>query len=285
MRKNYSVILLTCIVLTSVLALSAHALILHYFNAPVFNIDPVFNEVMGFIIQFATVTGSIIIFLLSKKTWRNLKPFYSVILFALLIMALTEQLFRLPIMEVVTGVPRAYQALSTIPYYVSFILLSLLIFLFVPIISRQHHYLFKYGFFAILTTVILFFIKKLMNYFLSPLLALVPQIDTAKLIHPPYGMNIMIPAYITFLEPTIACFILFYLIKEKLSAFSTLSKGLIMGGLLILLHGGIYSVVQVAASEGNIFYRIFYYGQFLWEYLVLGILTASSFFLLENSRA
>jgi hypothetical protein len=285
MKKNYLALLITFIVLTSIIALSAHALILHYFNPPVINIDPELNQVIGFIIRFAMVIGAILIYLLSKETWKNIKPFYSVILFAVLIMALTEQLFRSPMMEIVAGVPWAYQALSTIPSYISFLTLSLLIFLFLPVIARKNKFnLLKYIFFAALTTAILFFIRKLANDFLSPLLALVPQIDMTKLIHPPYGMDVMIPAYITFLEPTIACFVLFYLIKNNVGNFNTLSKGLIIGGLLILIHGGIYSLVQIAYSEGNILYRVFYYGQFLWEYLALGILTAYSFVLLGSSR-
>jgi len=281
MKRNYSVVLIISIILTSIIALSAHALILLYFNPPVVNINPKYNQVIGLVIKFAMVIGSILIYFLSKDTWKNIKPFYSVILFAVLIMALTEQLFRSPMMEIVTGVPWAYQALSTIPSYVSFLTLSLLIFLFLPIIARKSQFnLLKYIILAALTTAILFFIRKLTNYFLSPLLVLVPQIDMTKLIHPPYGMGVMIPAYITFIEPTIACFILFHLIKNNIGNFNTLSKGLIIAGLLILIHGGIYSLVQIACSEGNIFYRVFYYGQFLWEYLALGILTAYSFYLI-----
>lgn len=278
MKKNYPVILITSIVLTSILALSAHALILGHFSPPVINIDPKLNTVIGLVIRFATVIGAILIYLLSKKYWENMQPFYRIILFAVLIMALTEQLFRSPIMNIGVGVPWAYQVLSTIPSYVSFLALSLLIILFLPIISSKNKFnVLKYIFFAVLATAVFLFIKKITNYFLSPLLAFVPQIDMTKLIHPPYGMNIMIPAYITFLEPTIACFILFYIIKDKLLAFNTLSKGFLIGGLLILIHGGIYSLVQIVCSEGNIFYRVFYYGQFLWEYLALGILTAYSF--------
>lgn len=286
MRKSYPAALIISIVFTSIISLSAHALILHYFNPPMINIDLKLNQVIGFVIKFAMVISAIIIFLLSKETWNNIKPFSRVILFAVLIMALTEQLFRSPMMEIVAGVPWAYQILSAISSYVRFLVLSLLIFLFSPILVRNNQFkLLKYIFFAALITAVLFFIRKLTNYLISPLLALVPQIDMTKLIHPPYGMDVMIPAYITFLEPTIACFILFYLIKNKLLAFNTLSKGLILSGLLILLHGGVYSLVQILCSEGNIFYRIFYYGQFLWEYVALGVLTAYSFVFLESSRA
>lgn len=141
----------------------------------------------------------------------------------------------------------------------------------------------KYSIFIILVTVIFFFVKKITTEILSPLLLLVPQIDPSKLIHPPYGTNVMIPAYITFLEPTIASFIVFYFIKDTLLKFSRLGKGLLLGGVLIIIHGGIYSLIQIINSEGNILYGLFYYGQFLWEYLILGILTAYSFALLEKT--
>jgi hypothetical protein len=75
----------------------------------------------------------------------------------------------------------------------------------------------------------------------------------------------------------------FYLIRNSLSAFNTLMKGLIIGAILIIIHGGIYSMVQIACSERNILYRIFYYGQFLWEYFALSVLTAYSVTIIEKN--
>jgi hypothetical protein len=175
------------------------------------------------------------------------------------------------------------QVLSTIPSYVSWLTLSLLVCIYMPIIQRTNKLvLLQFIVFSASTVIIMFFLKKLVNDFVEPLLSLVPQITMANFIHTPYGMNVLVPAYITFLEPTIASFILFYLIRNNLSAFNTLMKGLIMGGILIIIHAGIYSMVQIAFSEGNILYRVFYYGQFLWEYLALGILTAYSVTIIEK---
>lgn len=188
--------------------------------------------------------------------------------------------------QIVTGVPWAYQILDTIPSYVGYLILSSLICLFIPIISRQKGLrVLKYIVFSILTTGLVFFAKKITTELISPLLALVPQIDMSNLTHPPYGMSIMVPAYITFIEPTVASFIVFYLIKDKLLGLHTLIKGLLMGGILIIIHGGIYSIVQIINSEGSLMYRLFYYGQFLWEYIALGILTAYSFAFLEKNSA
>ena len=119
-------------------------------------------------------------------------------------------------------------------------------------------------------------IGKIVNEFLMPLLAQIPNAE-AITFQVPYGMNVLIPAYITYIEPTIASFVVFYLIKDRLLGLSTLTKGFILGGIIITLHAGIYSILQIIYSEGNIFYRTFYYGQFLWEYLALGFLTVYSF--------
>lgn len=137
-KKNYSIILMSIlIVLTAIVALSSHVLIIQYFNPPVINIGFKLNQMIGFIIRGATVFGAMLIYLFSKKTWEKLSPFYKVILFAILIMALTEQLLRSPLMEIVAGVPWAYQMLAIIPTYLSFLTLSGLTVLFMPLISRK----------------------------------------------------------------------------------------------------------------------------------------------------
>src|SRR5262249_25508468 len=152
MKKNYSMVLIaTTIILTCAIALSAHALILHYFHAPAINIDPKLNELIGFIIRFATVVGTMIIYLLSRKHWESFNSFYSVILFATLTMALTEQFLRSPIMEIVAGVPWEYQMLSTIPTYIGYLSLSFLIFMFIPLLSDKREFIFlKYILFAVI---------------------------------------------------------------------------------------------------------------------------------------
>lgn len=272
------------VILTSILALSAHAIIIQNFTAPPINMDPKLNQIIGFVIQFATVMGTVLIYFLSKPFWNKIKPSYRVILFALLIMALAGSLFRSVVMNIVVGAPWGYQVLSTIPSYAGWLTLSILVCFYVSIIQKNNKFVvLQFMVFSFLTVVIMSFIKKLTNDLVEPLLSLVPQIDIANFIHIPYGMKVLVPAYITFLEPTIASFVLFYLIKNNLSAFNTLMKGLIMGGILIIIHARIYSMIQILFSEGNILYRVFYYGQFLWECLTLGILTAYSVTIIEKS--
>lgn len=122
---------------------------------------------------------------------------------------------------------------------------------------------------------------KAVKSLLEPLTSHMPLAIT-DIKQPPYGAGVLPPAYTTYLELTIAAFIIFNLIKHKLTKLSTFMKGIVLGILISMLHAGIYSIVQIIYSHGNIFYRIYYYGQFLWEYFTLGLLTAYSFHLFEN---
>jgi len=280
-QKNYLYIALA-IVLTGMISVSAHALIIQYFQAPNLKIDPFLNQAVGYLIRFGMIIAPMFIYLYSKEYWANIKPFKRIILFTILISALVESL-RGFIMQIVCGTPWTYQILVDLPHYLSFLSISFIVCIFVQSASETKHFkLLKYVALTILGIALMSVVKIINHALLVPLLAHMPQPLSGPQV--PYGANILIPAYITYLEPTIASFIVFYLIKDKLSTYSTMTNGFIMGAIIITIHGGIFSILQIACSTGNIFYRIFYYGQFLWEYLALGLLTAYSFDLLQNRR-
>ena len=199
-------------------------------------------------------------------------------------MALTESLSRNLVMNLVVGNALQDQLLFTIPAYLKFLSLSCVIGLLANLNSKNKYLQFLlYLLVAILSTIIFILIGIAAPKILTTLI-IVLQNNNPNSLHPPYGLNVLIPAYITYLEPTIASFVLFHLMKEKLIMFNTLTKGLILGAIITLLHAGLYSVIQIIYSEGNILYRIFYYGQFLWEYFALGILTAYSHSLLTKCK-
>jgi|GEM_PF-4659685 len=191
-------------------------------------------------------------------------------------MALTESLVRTPVMNVIVGNPWPYQLLLTIPTYFAFFSLSAAICYFIPRIR-------SYILVALLAAGFYILTKTITSDFLTPFIARVtqPNPNTAPISYRP---EILIPAYITYFEPTVAAFIVFYLIKDQFSSFKPLTQGFILAGLIFALHAGLYSIVQVIFSQGNIFYRLFYYGQFLWEYLILAILTVYSFYWLRHFR-
>lgn len=284
MQKQH-VLLPAAILLTAIIALSAHVIILQYFSAPmVSNITPDIMIATGVTIKFLMVLSAIWIFLYSQHYWMSINLSYRIILFAILLLALTEQLFRSPTMDIVVGMPWKYIWLERIPTYIGFLTISLIICLFLPKANKTKSFkLTIYTVISIATTFLLIFIQQFFSEIIEPfLLSLYSEAHEIALL--PYGANILIPAYLTFLEPTIAAFIVYHLIKNQLSKFNLLVQGLIMGILIVAIHAGIYSILLILFSDGNIFYRIFYHGQFLWEYLILGMLTVFSSVLVLQQR-
>src|SRR3990167_566894 len=284
MNKKNIIIIALAIIMTAIISVSAHVLILQYFQPPQLHIPSHFNLIIGLFIRFGMVVAALFIYICSRNYWVKIHPAYRIILFAILLMALTEQLLRDSIMQIIVGTPWKYQIVSSIPLYLTYFIISLTTCLFFEkIIMIRHLRFLVYLIYAIIVTALLIFFMNVAKNIITPILNHLLQPAQSGL-HPPYGMHVLIPAYITFLEPTIATFIIFGLINKKLSFFNTLLKGLIMAGIIIVIHAGIYSIIQIIYSEGNIFYRTFYYGQFLWEYLALGLLTAYSFTHLSASK-
>lgn len=111
--------------------------ILLFSCSPVLSIDPRFNQMVDFAIRFGTASASIFIYVYSKEYWILIRPLYRVILFALLMMALTEMLFRGLLMNIIVGNPWLSEILRSVPSYLKFFSLSLLICCLVPAIMEK----------------------------------------------------------------------------------------------------------------------------------------------------
>ena len=103
------------VILTAFISLSIHVVILQYLHPPVLGIDPRFNQMVDFAIRFGTASASIFIYVCSKEYWISIRPLYRVILFALLMMALTEMLFRGLVMNIIVGNPWLSEILRSVP--------------------------------------------------------------------------------------------------------------------------------------------------------------------------
>jgi hypothetical protein len=282
-QKQYLKLTLA-LVLTAFISVSIHIVILQFFQAPPLQAYPLVYQYIGYIIRFGTVIATMFIYFCSKEYWLNFSLTLRVILFAMLILALTENLLRNSIMQIIIGIPWLYQLIKATTTYTSYLFLSLIICTCMQAISKQKNYIFiKYVMLAVITTGLFYHANNFLHYGMHNLLLYVtqPQQPLSTL---PYNMHILISAYITYLEPTLAAFIVFFLIKNKLQSYSTLMQGLILSAIIITIHAGFASLFEIIFSQGNIVYRLFYYGQFIWEYLSLGVLTAYSINRLQNSR-
>lgn len=279
-REKKSLLYLSIMLcVTAFVSLSMHAVILQTFHPPAL-IDSGGHgeeEIIYYLTRFLTVIAIIFIYLKSKQRWVRFNLFLRSFLFALLLVALAENIVRVPLMNILVGNPWPYQLMMSFQFFIKFFVLSFFVcVLFGKEVLRNMEKNFRAALLIVLLSLIYIVTEKIVGIILSPSVFHLSE-QSINPIFPPYDLNILIPAYITYLEPAVASFVLFYLIKDQLKVSSFFKKGLIWAGVIMLFHGGIYSLFQIIFSQGNIFYRLFYYGQFLWEYLVLGILTACSF--------
>lgn len=107
------------------------------------------------------VVAPMFIYACSKNYWKSINPVYRIILFTVLLMALTEQLLRSSIMNIIIGIPWEYQILSSIPSYANYLTISLVICLFMEMVMNAKHFKFlKYLLFAVIVTALLILINK-----------------------------------------------------------------------------------------------------------------------------
>jgi hypothetical protein len=262
------------VTLTGVVSLSTHILILQNFQPRKVLLPAQWNEIIGYAIRFCTTVGAVLLFRLSREYWLRLKFFPRSLLFAFLLMALTENLLRGSLMAIAVGIPWDYQILSAIPGYLGLLLTALLIGGLAPLAEKTRSKILNYVLLALFITAVVIWAGKSARNFLAPLLAQIPPVNPSLVAQPPYEKKILMLAYLTFLEPALASFICFRLIKNSLRKFTPWAQGIVWGALIAVVHAGLYSILQIVYSEGNFFYRIFYHGQFLWEYFLLGWLTA-----------
>src|ERR1700722_4064339 len=126
MQRNY-LSLAIAIVLTGIISVSAHVFIFQHSSPPELNINPLLNQECGYAIHCCTVIASLVIYFLSKEYWERITPLRRTILFGILIMALTESLFRTSMMNIIVGNSWLYQILVAIPSYLEFFSLLLVI--------------------------------------------------------------------------------------------------------------------------------------------------------------
>ena len=92
----------------------------------------------------------------------------------------------------------------------------------------------------------------------------------------PYDWHILLPAYLTFLEPVVAALVIGHAIRRKLPPSSLLRFG-ITAALILALKGPVFApFLNVIYANLSPFAAILSYAQFTFETMTLGILTAAT---------
>jgi len=163
--------------------------------------------------------------------------------------------------DVVAGLPGLAYA---------FVLSSLVVFL-TPVLRN---FWARVGGAAVLTGFATFAIRPVLGIIFAPALKAVAHLDHPEVYAFPYGWQVLIPAYITYAEPVIACMCIAYLVWGRLSA--KIGMRIPQFCLLILSIRGMLlpTFVYSFYSKAKLPMAMLSESQFLFETLALAILTA-----------
>jgi hypothetical protein len=260
------------ILLTAICALSVHAIMLQALHVPFPNLSAI-APVYKFVIRVVATLGLICFWSLSSHNLPRSFVKRWALLFLISTM-LTENLVRAAFMDAYCTNAWTFIFVTHIPKVMTMALAALMIVLATPRLPRIWQMLIG----ALLITAITVFaigpvIDKAMTQVMAAIAGVAPTGEWCTL---PYGANVLVPAYITFLEPTLGCFAAAVLVWNRLSA----TRGLrfVQFALLILAIKNllITPAVYAVLAKQPFSVSLISDGQFFIEGLALALLTGLS---------
>jgi hypothetical protein len=254
-------------VITWVLALSTHVVMQDVLHIPY----PHFRsktDAAYFFDYSAKVLAILYLYRLVHDKFSHLSLSVKCLLLFVLISMLDESLIRMPLMNGIVTSAWVFSLTLGLPILVAYLLLSCLIVIFAPRLPRVWQQVLG----ALLIAALLhFLITPVTSKYVNMLLAQLPRPE--NIISPPYGLNVLVPAYLTFAEPVVACFILARMVWSKLSLASV--KGLSLFVLLIMSIRGVLFAPFICIFYANVppLTAMLSVGQFSLEALVLALMT------------
>lgn len=257
-------------VITGVLALSAHVAMQEIFHIPFPGSYPKAGWVYFFDNSYK-VLAILCLFRLGHDKFLNLSlPVRSLLMFVLIAM-LDEKLIRMPLMVGITTSAWSLSLIYSLPSLLAHLLLAGLIVIFAPRLRRIWQQILG----ALLIAALLHFLfTPVISKHVDMLLAQLPKPRPEDIISPPYGLKVLVPAYLSFAEPVVACFILARIVWNKLSLASV--KGLSLFVLLIMSMRGVLFAPFIYIFYANLppVTAMLSVGQFSLEAFVLALMTA-----------
>jgi hypothetical protein len=200
-------------VFTAVCALSVHAIMLQGLDIPVPDMS-VLKSGGRYPIQAVAALGLIFLWQLASK--RMAGPWiWKWVALTLMATMLTETLIRGPFMEGYCTTAWTFAFVSNLQPVLSISVTAALVIVVAPKLNSN---LLRVIAALVISAFTMFVASPLIGAAMAPLLAamsnLAPQSEWCTL---PYGANVLIPAYLTFAEPVVACFVAAALAWDGLS--------------------------------------------------------------------
>jgi hypothetical protein len=132
----------------------------------------------------------------------------------------------------------------------------------------------KAGGAVLLAGIAIFVVRPALGSIFAPVLKAVAHLEHPEIYSFPYGWQVLIPAYITYAEPVIACTSIAFLVWGRLS--KKISTRLLQFSLLILSIRGMLlpTFIYSFYSKAKLTTAMLSQSQFLFETLALAVLTA-----------
>jgi hypothetical protein len=218
-----------------------------------------------------SVFGALLIYTLSSSSFHR-RPFIirCLALFLLLTM-LQELFFRAPIMDSVVTTAWTFSFLSNVSRLLVWFLLAILIVAIAPFLKNLA---LKIIASIALYPAVFLAAKPLIDRAFAPILQHFSNLSHDEVYGLPYGMHVLVPAYLSYAEPVIACILIAALVWDNLAP--RLPLRLLQFALIILLvrHVLLAPFIFPFYAKMPATTALFSMSQFTFEAITLAILSA-----------
>ena len=262
-------ILLAGAIVTTVIALSAHVIMLQGLGVPFPGRSGV-PPWASFLNTALAVLALIFIYVLAQPRLTRWPVWLRCLLVAALFMTLKEG-FRGNIMNGVVTTAWTVSAARMLPPLIYSLVLGTLVVVLTSLLPRLWH---RLAAAIAIAALLVFAVQPLSGLALGPLFDAISHLDHDDVYPFPYGWYVLVWAYATFLEPVAASFILAALIWPGLQGHQAL-RATLFALLILLVRGALLPTFLFSAfNEAGFAIGMLSESQFLLEGLLLGLLTA-----------
>lgn len=272
-------LLLTGALLTGILGLSVHVVMLQLLHIPYPAGFP-HTGIGAWLNTAPSVFAAILLYTLASDTFLRYSPIPRVLALFLLLTMLQEQFFRAPIMNSVVTTAWTFSFLSNIPTLLVWLLLSILIVALAPLLKNLWLKLVA----AVALYALVFLVcRPAIAAAFNPILQHVSYLAHDEVYGLPYGLHVLLPAYLTYAEPVAACIVIAALLWKPLDR--RLPMRLLQFTLLILAirHVLFAPLIFPFFSRLPVPTAFLSIGQFSFEAIALAVFSALTWHLSRRS--
>jgi hypothetical protein len=255
---------------TAILALSVHVIMLQVLHVPY----PAGFPRTGpgaWLNAVPSILGAILLYSFASSTLTRYSFVTRSVVLFLLITMLQEIFFRAPIMDGVVTTAWTFSFVSNIPRLFDWLLLSCLI---VAVTPYARNIWLKMIAATILYALVFIACKPLIERAFAPVLSKLSFLAHDEVYGLPYGMHVLLPAYLTYAEPVIAALLTAALLWDHLSARSALRILQFTFIVLLIRHHLFALIIYPFYAEVPVTTALLSMGQFTLETIVLATMTA-----------